>query len=69
MIVKWRKDTLTEVQIDLLKDPAVVEDRLEQFLGDLDMKEARLIPPTLPAPPKPTAIQSTRPQAPPPTYP
>jgi hypothetical protein len=29
MIVMWRKDTLTEVKIDLLKDPAVVEDRLE----------------------------------------
>jgi hypothetical protein len=29
MIVMWRKDTLTEVKIDLLKEPAVVEDRLE----------------------------------------
>jgi hypothetical protein len=28
MIVMWRKDTHTEVRIDLLKDAAVVEDRL-----------------------------------------
>jgi hypothetical protein len=29
MIVLWRKDTYIEVKIDLLKEPAVVEDRLE----------------------------------------
>jgi hypothetical protein len=29
LIVMWRKDTHTEVKIDLLKDTAVVEDRLE----------------------------------------
>ena len=28
MIVMWRKDTLTEVRIDLLKETAVVADRL-----------------------------------------
>ena len=67
MRVMWRKDTLTEVKIDLLKDTAVVEDRLEQFLEDLCMKEVRHIPPTLPAPPKPKAIQPPRPQTPPPT--
>ena len=29
MIVMWRKDTHTEVKIDLLKETAVVADRLD----------------------------------------
>jgi hypothetical protein len=62
MIVSWRKDNHTEVKIDLLKETAVVADRLDEFLEDLLMKEVRRIPPTLPAPPKPTKIQQAYPQ-------
>ena len=69
MVVLWRKDTLTEVQIDLLKNPAVVEDRLEQFLGDLAVKEARRIPVTLPKPTTLQPLQPNRPPTPPPTHP
>jgi hypothetical protein len=53
IIIYWRKDTFFTVTIDLLKNPAVVEDRLEYFLGELMVKEARLIPPTLPQLPTP----------------
>jgi hypothetical protein len=35
VIIYWRKDTHLQTRINLLKDPAVVEDRLEQFLGEL----------------------------------
>ena len=53
IIIYWRKDTFFTVTIDLLKNPAVAEDRLEYFLGELMVKEARLIPPTLPQLPTP----------------
>jgi hypothetical protein len=61
IIIYWRKDTYVQTKINLLKNPAVVEDRLEQFLGDLIVKETRLIPPKIlkpQPPPQPHQTQS-----------
>lgn len=51
VLIYWRKDLDTQVRLDLNKDPKNVVDKLEKFISEIAVKEARLIPPTLPKPP------------------